>query len=139
MRELSVLTTAVALIVTSIAPVMARDGQIVQAASAPAPLGPESWIGTYAGTWKSGPREEGDFTLVIERVEGDRVFGTRTTTHPGRRDSRFGTFTVTGSVSGDTLTLEGAHGQAILTRSGTELTGTGWSSATSTLTLRKVK
>jgi hypothetical protein len=99
-----------------------------------------SWVGTYEGTWKTASNE-GGIVLVIERVEGNKVFGTRTTTHPTLRSPTLGTASVVGTVEGDTATLVGvsAPGQTTLTRKGDELTGPAVGAQSSELRLKKVK
>jgi hypothetical protein len=98
------------------------------------------WLGTYEGTWKSA-QNSGGYVLVIERVEGNKVFGKRTASHPTLRGPSFGTASFAGTVDGETIKLVGTDspGEATLTRNGDELTGSAAGTVSSELKLKKVK
>jgi hypothetical protein len=99
---------------------------------------PSDWIGTYEGAWKSG-NLTGDYGLVIERVDGNIISGSRITTHPTMRSPSFGTFPMTGTIDGNTINYKSGAGQPSLTRIGDQLSGHAVGIAITTIEIKKVK
>ena len=95
---------AVALAAASVAPL----------ARAQAPLDPQTLVGEWAGewNWKNNVKHHGPYSLTIEKVQGNTVFG--------RGDRGGGEFSVRGKLEGNRLTF----GRTELVVDGTEMRGT---------------
>jgi hypothetical protein len=109
-RRLGVLTVGLLLVLTSY-----RADSQTPAVDPPSLLG--SWVGTWTETGRRGLT--GPYFLTLERVEGDRLFGTgelrgrRVTVPP---------FTVSATLSGNRLTY-GTRVRTELTVDGDRMTG----------------
>jgi hypothetical protein len=86
--------------------------------SQPPGVDPQGLVGTWSGSWNGAhqSKRSGRYHLTIERVEGEKVYGTEEIT--GRSQS---TITVRGRLSGNTLT----YGKTSLTIDGDEMRGNG--------------
>src|SRR5262245_14975001 len=93
--------------------------------SAQTSVEPGSLVGEWVGTWTAGATSggsggrggpQGPYSLVITRVDGDRVFGT----------VAFREFSgkVVGTLSGNTLTFAGERFRTELTVDGNQMHGT---------------
>jgi hypothetical protein len=106
------------------------------------PSDARSWIGKYVGTVRvvsgAGPADPGTYELVIERVEGNKIFATSRIVFPSVPGTR--TTALVGVVDGNSLSVQqvGGPGKGKYVRDGSTLTGNGYGTATTQIELKRV-